>query len=439
MKNIRRLLALALMLTLLLSLGAAGFAEGEQSAAGEPAAETESVVEETEIVEEAEAVEDAEPVVEEAPVEDEEPAEDEEPVEEAEMLTVVGAGERLSASAGVVLCEEGGTVFNNGATVYNNGGTVYNNFGVVFANAGVTYNNSGTMYVNGGEAYNNDGVAYFNPTGAEEAAVAEESEAAEPVDAPETEAEGEEAEAVEVAEVEAESEEAEAVEVAEVEADGENVEAVEAAEVEAESEEAELSGEQAAALEETAALEEASAIVKSSIEGGVVVPGQAVTLSAEDGAEIRYTLDGSEPDGESALYAEPIVLEKSATLKARVWPEGETLTLDFTVPSVTVAAFEPLVQGYKKDALTAAAATVTNDGAEPIVIKAARLNGPNSLSFTLDAARDLTVECGESNDSAFLITPKLYLRPGVYEASLVLILESGETFAVPFSLTVEKP
>ena len=88
---------------------------------------------------------------------------------------------------------------------------------------------------------------------------------------------------------------------------------------------------------------------------------------------------------------------------------------------------------------SAAAATVTNDGAEPIVIKAARLNGPNSLSFTLDAARDLTVECGESNDSAFLITPKLYLRPGVYEASLVLILESGETFAVPFSLTVEKP
>ena len=433
MKNIRRLLAMALMLTLLLSLGAAGFAEGEESASEEPAAETESVVEEAEIVEEAEAVEDAEPVVEEAPVEDEEPAEDEEPVEEAEMLTVVGAGERLSASAGVVLCEEGGTVFNNGATVYNNGGTVYNNFGVVFANAGVTYNNSGTMYVNGGEAYNNDGVAYFNPTGAEEAAVAEESEAAEPVDMPETEAEGEEAEAVEVAEVEAESEEAEAVEVAEVEADSENVEAVEAAEVEAESEEAELSGEQAAALEETAA------IVKSSIEGGVVVPGQAVTLSAEDGAEIRYTLDGSEPDGESALYAEPIVLEKSATLKARVWPEGETLTLDFTVPSVTVAAFEPLVQGYKKDALTAAAATVTNDGAEPIVIKAARLNGPNSLSFTLDAARDLTVECGESNDSAFLITPKLYLRPGVYEASLVLILESGETFAVPFSLTVEKP
>ena len=433
MKNIRRLLAMALMLTLLLSLGAAGFAEGEESASEEPAAETESVVEETEIVEEAEAVEDAEPVVEEAPVEDEEPAEDEEPVEEAEMLTVVGAGERLSASAGVVLCEEGGTVFNNGATVYNNGGTVYNNFGVVFANAGVTYNNSGTMYVNGGEAYNNDGVAYFNPTGAEEAAVAEESEAAEPVDTPETEAEGEEAEAVEVAEVEADSENVEAVEAAEVEADGEKVEAVEAAEVEAEASETELSGEQAAALEE------ASAIVKSSIEGGVVVPGQAVTLSAEDGADIRYTLDGSEPDGESALYAEPIVLEKSATLKARVWPEGETLTLDFTVPSVTVAAFEPLVQGYKKDALTAAAATVTNDGAEPIVIKAARLNGPNSLSFTLDAARDLTVECGESNDSAFLITPKLYLRPGVYEASLVLILESGETFAVPFSLTVEKP
>ena len=45
------------------------------------------------------------------------------------------------------------------------------------------------------------------------------------------------------------------------------------------------------------------------------VPVALATTTA--GAEIRYTLDGSEPDETSALYAGPVVVDRSLTLKAR--------------------------------------------------------------------------------------------------------------------------
>lgn len=50
------------------------------------------------------------------------------------------------------------------------------------------------------------------------------------------------------------------------------------------------------------------------------------------GAEIRYTLDGSEPTEASALYASPVVIDRSLTLKAKGFKPGaapsRTLTLE---------------------------------------------------------------------------------------------------------------
>ena len=49
-----------------------------------------------------------------------------------------------------------------------------------------------------------------------------------------------------------------------------------------------------------------------------------VTMSAESGAEIRYTLDGSVPSAESTLYSEAITLNATATVKAIAIKDGVT-------------------------------------------------------------------------------------------------------------------
>ncbi len=52
-------------------------------------------------------------------------------------------------------------------------------------------------------------------------------------------------------------------------------------------------------------------------------PTTNVTLScATEGATIRYTLDGSDPTAESAVYGSPIELSATTTIKARAYAEG---------------------------------------------------------------------------------------------------------------------
>ena len=78
------------------------------------------------------------------------------------------------------------------------------------------------------------------------------------------------------------------------------------------------------------------------------VDSAAVTLTAAEGAEIRYTLDGSAPTRSSPLYDGPITLEKTAVLRARSFAPGavssETATFsyilgtDHTLPVVSLVA-----------------------------------------------------------------------------------------------------
>ena len=49
-----------------------------------------------------------------------------------------------------------------------------------------------------------------------------------------------------------------------------------------------------------------------------------VTMTAESGAEIRYTLDGSTPTAESALYTGPVTLSDTTTVKAIAIKDGVT-------------------------------------------------------------------------------------------------------------------
>lgn len=50
--------------------------------------------------------------------------------------------------------------------------------------------------------------------------------------------------------------------------------------------------------------------------GGAYYGAQEVTITAEDGCSIYYTLDGTEPTAESTPYSAPVKVSESATLKA---------------------------------------------------------------------------------------------------------------------------
>lgn len=60
-----------------------------------------------------------------------------------------------------------------------------------------------------------------------------------------------------------------------------------------------------------------------------------VSITAAEGAEIYYTLDGSEPTEESTHYTMPLELTESATVKAIAYQEGflpsETVTAEYVV------------------------------------------------------------------------------------------------------------
>ena len=85
---------------------------------------------------------------------------------------------------------------------------------------------------------------------------------------------------------------------------------------------------------------------KADISGGLVQKGTKITLTGEEGADIYYTLDGSQPTQSSTKYTpenKPVINE-NCTLKAVAFKDGaESLTVknvfelyDETLPNVTI-------------------------------------------------------------------------------------------------------
>lgn len=74
--------------------------------------------------------------------------------------------------------------------------------------------------------------------------------------------------------------------------------------------------------------------------------------TATAGAEIRYTLDGSEPDESSALYAGPLCIDRSLTLRARGFKEGAAPSPLLSIEAERACFLRPLesagtVQGVR--------------------------------------------------------------------------------------------
>jgi hypothetical protein len=77
--------------------------------------------------------------------------------------------------------------------------------------------------------------------------------------------------------------------------------------------------------------------------GGTYYNRQTVTLSCPTpGAEIRYTLDGSDPAIDSLLYTAPLILDADTLIRARGFDSRDPGLTDFLEPSATTVPMEYL-------------------------------------------------------------------------------------------------
>jgi hypothetical protein len=79
---------------------------------------------------------------------------------------------------------------------------------------------------------------------------------------------------------------------------------------------------------------------------GTFVNTETVTLRAEAGATIHYTLDGSLPNAASPVYLEPITLEKSTRLRAVALASGARQGLQGPVATEIYLRVDPDTQGF---------------------------------------------------------------------------------------------
>ena len=65
-----------------------------------------------------------------------------------------------------------------------------------------------------------------------------------------------------------------------------------------------------------------AAAAQADVPGGLYTETVRVSLTAPEGAVIRYTLDGREPTEADAVYTEPLTIGQNTVLRSRVWQEG---------------------------------------------------------------------------------------------------------------------
>ena len=418
--KISKWLSILLVLTLLLCLlPAAALADPanskEDEEQAEPADETEPPVAEDE---ELPAEEDAD-----APAAEEDEDKDAPLVNEADQVCYPLEGETVY--------NNGGTVYNNGALVYNNGGLVYLNDGTVYNNGGVVYANGGTVYNNGGTVYRNEALVYtFETDGVVEnriygyykVTLAEDYSALADIEGLENEMYLSEDGVCTITPHEG-------LVITAAEAD---------AGVLTENEDGSWTLDQVDA-DLTLTLSFQTEAPSFDLEEGTYSEEQTLAVTAPEGAEIYYTLDGSEPrEDNGLLYDGPLTLTEGVTVTAVAIIPGaepsEPVAADYAFVTITVPAFAVGQEG--KDPPKAAAFSVENKGAVDAEIESVKLEGENAKSFKLSSEKGATVKAGKTNSSSWTLRPVSGLEKGVYTASVVFTLDSGETVTLEVSYTV---
>ena len=128
---------------------------------------------------------------------------------------------------------------------------------------------------------------------------------------------------------------------------------------------------------------------------GTYTSVQTVTISsATEGAVIRYTADGTEPNSGSAVYSGPIAVAESKTIKAYAAKEGQDASpvvtavyvINLPLPAVATPAFSPAAGTYPgaqtvtiTSATAGAAIYYTTNGTAPTTASTA-YTGPFLLS-----------------------------------------------------------
>lgn len=372
------------------------------------------------------------------------PEEDKAPEEEDEEPEGDEGPEETEETAPVVLREnefyyplEGEIVFNNGGTVYNNGALVYNNGGLVYQNAGTAYNNGGVIYVNGGTVYNNGGTVYRNEGlvytfaddvsdsriyGSRKLTLAADYSAF-------AEIEGLRDDGLIFADEAITIIPREGWLLTEIEAD---------AGVLSENEDGSWTLSEVDA-DLTLTLQFRAEAPAFDLEEGCYAEEQSLRISGPEGAEIYYSIDGSDPTEEGQLYSEPLSLTEGVTVTAVAVAEGaepsEPARASYAFLSISAPDFEDAEEGDPQP--KAAAFIVDNPGSTDARVESVKLEGKDAKSFILNTEKGAAVKAGKTNEHTWTIRPVSGLKKGTYSAVAVFTLAGGQTVELPVQFTVK--
>ena len=123
--------------------------------------------------------------------------------------------------------------------------------------------------------------------------------------------------------------------------------------------------------------------------GGTFTSAQRVTISQEDGADIYYTTDGSDPSTSSTKYASAIAVSETTTIKAIAVKDGHTSS----IASATYTLVEPECW-YLPDASTNNAVQMTK-----------RADGSFTLTIDIEADATFNFSKKQSTDAAYILGP----------------------------------